>query len=83
MVSVSLSAGALRDLQKIDPTIATRIIEKIMWLEKNFAHIVPEKLHRELKGSHKLRVGDYRVVYSIDQDTITIEAVGHRRDVYK
>ena len=83
MVSVSLSAGALRDLQKIDPTIATRIIEKIMWLEKNFADIMPEPLHRELKGSQKLRVGDYRVVYSVRGNVIIVEMVGHRRDVYK
>ena len=83
MVSVRLSADALRDLEKIDHTVAKRIIEKIMWLEKSFADTMPERLHREFKGSYKLRIGDYRVVYSFHQDVITIEAVGHRRDVYR
>lgn len=40
-------------------------------------------LRRSLKGYWKLRVGDYRVVYSINKDVITIEKVRHRRDVYK
>ncbi|OGG48277.1 hypothetical protein A2761_03035 [Candidatus Kaiserbacteria bacterium RIFCSPHIGHO2_01_FULL_51_33] len=83
MVSVRLSAGALRDLEDLEPVVAKRIIEKIMWLEKNFTSIVPERLHREFKGSYKLRVGDYRAVYSVHKDVIIIDAVGHRRDVYK
>ena len=33
----------------------------------------------------RLRVGDYRVLYDIDdvKQTITIVHVGHRRDVYR
>lgn len=83
MVSIKWSADALRDLERIDPIIARRILEKVIWLEENFVEIVPEKLHRELKGLYKLRVGDYRAVYSIHKDMVTIEAAGHRRDVYK
>ena len=30
----------------------------------------------------RLRVGDYRVIYSITVDTVTIHEVGHRRDIY-
>ena len=33
----------------------------------------------------RIRVGDYRVVYEIDdgQKTVTVLHVGHRRDVYR
>lgn len=33
----------------------------------------------------RLRVGDYRVLYSVDDTlrTITINAIGHRREVYR
>lgn len=33
----------------------------------------------------RIRVGDYRVIYEIDdrQQTLTILHIGHRRDVYK
>jgi len=30
----------------------------------------------------RLRVGDYRVIYSIHVDTVTIHEVGHRREIY-
>lgn len=36
------------------------------------------------KGSYRLRVGDWRVVYSRpDSDTILIEQIGPRGEVYK
>ncbi len=28
------------------------------------------------------RIGDYRVLYRIDGDDLTVHAVGHRKDVY-
>ncbi|MEK6577963.1 MAG: type II toxin-antitoxin system mRNA interferase toxin, RelE/StbE family [Bdellovibrionota bacterium] len=83
MVSVRWSNNALANLDTLDFVIRGRILGKVSWLRKNFSEIVPEELHREFKGLYKLRVGDYRVVYSIRKDIITIEAVGHRRDVYR
>jgi mRNA interferase RelE/StbE len=40
-----------------------------------------------LTGSHglwRIRVGDYRIVYTIDdqRNVVRVSAVGHRRDVY-
>lgn len=41
----------------------------------------------KLKGREgwRIRVGDYRVIYEIDdqQQTVTVLHVGHRRDVYR
>lgn len=33
----------------------------------------------------RLRVGDYRIIYSVDDNrrTVTINAIGHRREVYR
>jgi len=41
-------------------------------------------LRRDLKGLMKLRVGDYRVIYSIErkQVIIYIVKIGHRKEVY-
>ncbi|MFC0772763.1 type II toxin-antitoxin system RelE family toxin [Terrimonas alba] len=32
---------------------------------------------------YRIRIGDYRVIYTVDQQTITIEIlkIGHRKDV--
>lgn len=42
-------------------------------------------LRRNLKGLMKLRVGDYRIIYSIKREIVTVEVIkiGHRRDVYE
>ena len=82
MAFVRWSKDALRDLEKLDTAIASRIVEKVVWLESNFSNVLPEKLHGELRDWYKLRVGDYRALYSMRGDEITIEAVGHRRDIY-
>ncbi len=41
-------------------------------------------LRRGLKGLMKLRVGDYRVIYSIEKEIVTVQVIkiGHRRHVY-
>jgi len=83
MASTKWSRDALEDLEHIDPAIAKRIVQKISWLGENFSSIVPERLREEFSGLYKLRVGDYRVVYAVHDNAITIEAVGHRRDIYK
>jgi len=35
-----------------------------------------------LKGHRRLRVGDYRIIYRIEADTVIIVAIKHRKDVY-
>lgn len=80
---VKWSEGALHDLEKIDKPIAQRIIKKIDWLGNNFEQILPEKLSANLSDYYKLRIGDYRVIYIIENEIIIIiEAVGHRREIY-
>jgi mRNA interferase RelE/StbE len=37
-----------------------------------------------LKGraGARLRVGDWRIIFFVERDTLTVVAVGHRRDIY-
>ena len=36
------------------------------------------------RGGWRIRVGDYRIIYEVDdQLTVTILLIGHRRDVYR
>ncbi len=43
--------------------------------------------YKNLKGeeAYRIRVGDYRIIYEIDNDKIivTVVSVGHRKEVYK
>lgn len=41
-----------------------------------------DPLKKSLAGYRKLRVGNYRIIYKLDKDTITILKIGHRKEVY-
>jgi len=82
---VKFMPKAVDDLSRLDKVIAQRIVTKVRWLSENFDNLTPEVLIGEWKGLFKLRVGSYRVVYTVSQKDllITIHLVGHRRDIYK
>ncbi|NHZ72546.1 MAG: type II toxin-antitoxin system RelE/ParE family toxin [Aquificales bacterium] len=52
---------------------------------KNFDVLQPETLTGQWAGVNKLRVGDYRVLYTVveEQHRIVIHVIRNRRDVYK
>jgi mRNA interferase RelE/StbE len=81
---VEFTSEAVDDLEKLTSTIQQRILNKIRWLSENLDDLTLQALSADLSGLFKLRVGDYRIVYSFDTDNqwITIHKVGHRRDVY-
>lgn len=83
MVSAKWSDKALDDIEALDSIIRERVFAKVSWLENSFSDIVPDRLHHGLREMCKLRVGDYRVIYSIHKKHVAIEAVRHRREVYK
>ena len=83
MVKIEWTEGAIKDLEKLDKPIAQRILRRLAWLSKNFQGIVPEPLSGEFKGTFKLRIGEWRVVYTVEGDTIVIQFIGHRRGIYK
>jgi len=82
---IELRPEALEDLKSIDSIVVDRVLKKLEWLKDNFEIITPKSLKGEFKGLFKLRVGDYRVLYTYDkkQKLISVHLVGHRRDIYK
>lgn len=83
MDRIEWTEGAARDLEKLDRQIVRRILRKLDWFSKNSARVVPEPLAGEFKGAYKLGVGDWRVIYTAKGDTITIQCIGHRGEIYK
>ena len=71
---------ALDSLNKLESQVKIRIVKKIDELSVNpFSKDI-----KRLKGSNyfRLRVGDYRVIFSIDKNTLAILKVGHRKNIY-
>lgn len=79
---IELRPAAVRALGRLDPPIARRVQGAIALL----AHNPRPPAARALKGRPglRVRVGDYRIIYTVDDDVLLIVVVtlGHRRDVY-
>ncbi len=82
MAKIEWNEDAIKDLAKLDKPVAQRILKKIDWLSDNFEKVTPEPLIGQFKGTFKLRIGDWRVVYTIEGQTLVIQFIGHRRDIY-
>ena len=85
MYKTILSPQALQDISKLDKAVAQRIIDKLEWLAENFDVLTPIALTGTLIDYYKLRVGDWRVIYSLktESGTININRIKHRSEAYK
>jgi mRNA interferase RelE/StbE len=71
-----------RDLSRLDKKEARRILDKIEKDLSGRAESYPV-LKGEFAGLRKMRVGDYRVIFTIIDNDILILRIGHRREIYK
>lgn len=72
-----------KELDSLSAKLRERIIQRLLALEENPRPQGVKKLQGE--ESYRLRIGDYRALYSIDdkKKEILVYAVGHRREVYR
>lgn len=78
-----LQSSAQKELDKLPDKIVLRISKKIYTLRNNLYGMDSQKLEGE--QGYRIRIGDYRVIYTIDKikQLITIVKIAHRREVYR
>jgi mRNA interferase RelE/StbE len=81
---IEVKRSAAKALKKIPKADRMRIIDKIDSLIENS----PNPDTTKMKGDnpfHKIRSGDYRIIYEIQEDIllILIVKVGHRKEIYR
>lgn len=76
-----------RDYKKLSHEVAARVTDRIDDLASNPDQMrFPLKhLPESLKGLHKFRIGDYRLLFWPDhnQERIVLYAIAHRREIYR
>ena len=82
--AVFLKPAAERALKKIAQPTLRRIAKAIDHLGNDLRPSGATALQGE-SGLLRIRVGDYRIIYRIDDTVLTVlvVAIGHRRDVYQ
>jgi len=81
--TVRLKPRAERELDRLPTPLARRIWERLLRLEEEPRP--PGSLKLEGSDGYRIRAGDHRIAYLIDDRARTIEIVriAHRREVYR
>lgn len=87
MYKVIFTDKAVKALKKLDKNVSRMLIA---WVRKNLDGCDnPRRIGKSLTGNYsgkwRYRVGDYRIMAEIADETITIYIVNirHRREIYK
>lgn len=75
---------AIRQLKSLPREIQRRILEKLDFFcaQDDPLEFAESLTHRDI-GSYRFRVGDYRVIVDVEDDTLVVLLVGNRREIYR
>lgn len=81
---IELTKAAARDLKSVPKTMLKRLDACILGLADDPLPPGVKKLRNE-NAMYQVRVSDYRIIYSIEQDVLTvlIVKIGRRREIYR
>lgn len=84
MFKVEYAEGVVKDLRHLPHEFKRRALDIIEQDLSADPHL-GKPLSGSFKGLLKFRVGDYRIIYSIEKDRLTIFVlrIRHRKDVYR
>ena len=82
--SIEISRDALRTLAKLDKPVRRRLQTAIDRLRDDPLPRGAVAL-KGLAGAYRVRAGDYRIVYTVDNGRLVVVVVdlGHRREIYR
>jgi len=80
-MKIIVERTAIKDIKKISEPFKTQIKNKIQSLIK-YPDITNIKKLQNYNPTHRLRVGNYRVLFDIEDDTIIIGRIKHRKEAY-
>lgn len=84
-MQVQILPKAVKDLKGLNPQDRTRIVQKINQYASDPATLANNVKHLQGSDLYRLRVGDFRVLFTVDEGTVTVmlvHRVRHRREAY-
>lgn len=71
---------SLKDLRQLDKRLSKRIVDRIEMMTDDLRGDV--KKLTDHSPQYRLRIGDYRVLFDIEDQVIVIHRIRNRREVY-
>jgi len=78
---IQFKPRAVKDIEKLPSRVQTNIIKDIEVMSVDLSGDV--KRLTNFTHEYRLRVGDYRVLFEIENNSIIVYRVRHRREVYR
>ena len=80
-MQIEIRKSAIKDLKQISEPYKTKIHNKILEL-KNFPNLQNIKKLTNFEPAYRLRIGDYRVLFDVENEVVIIGRVLHRKESY-
>jgi len=81
-MKIKIQERAKKDLKKIDKQNVIKILKNIQKLE-NYPNISNIKTLKNFYPPKRLRVGDYRILFDVEEDMIIVFNIKHRKEAYE
>ncbi len=77
-------ATAAKDIKKLPPQIRKRLKSKLEWFASQPDPIrFAQALTKPADAEYRFRVGNYRILFDVEDKNIIVLHVQHRRDIYR
>ncbi len=80
-MKIVIRSSARKDLKSISEPFKTKVEKKILELKK-FPNLTNIKKLTNFEPAYRYRIGDYRVLFDIEDDNLIIGRVLHRKESY-
>ena len=81
-MKINIRKSAIKDLKKINENDRRKIHSKISAMS-GFPNISNVKKLTNFEPAYRLRIGNYRILFDVSEDSVEIGRVLHRKDSYK
>ena len=82
-VKILIMPSAERGLRALDRVVARRVAEKLLTIETEGKVVGDVKRLTGQSARFRLRVGDYRVLFTMEADTLKVYRIDHRSKAYE
>ncbi len=84
MYSYAFKPNAVKELKRLPLAIQKRIIKKLDYFTSIDNPLVfADALVNYEIGQYRFRVGDYRIIFDVQEELIIVLSIGHRREIYR
>ena len=80
-MQIEIRKSAIKDLKQISEPFKTKIHNKILELKK-FPNLQKITKLTNFEPAYRLRIGDYRVLFDVEENIIIIGRILHRKESY-